>query len=512
MPKIGEAMAVGTVVTWHRRDGEHIEAGELLVTIETDKATQDLDAPATGTLHIEVFEGAEVSVGAIIGAIGDGPLTDVGAELAVTRGTGDQSSPDGGTSGATISPLLASPKARRLAAELGVDLGAVKASNADGMISAEDVQEAAAAGEIRAVREYRALTGTRRTMAHRVAEAWRSIPHIVQMTDVDATGLLAVRETLRPGISDLTINDIVLHVAGTTLITYPDLNARLDDGDRLVLYEGVDIGFAVDAPQGLVVPVIRGADGLTMAQLVTERKRLVEASLAGLLKPTDMGSASLTVSNLGMFGVAFGTPIINMRESILVFVGVIEDRPAVVDGALAVRPSLTLSIAYDHRIVDGVTASRYTKGLRDGLEALKMPTDTASLPERQLEFRSDGYEYTVSLRSRHQQWLMDEPEGLGGVNRGPDPVSALLGAIAACLTISLKALARKRGIPVQQITGRISANTGQIRQIALNLSVSTPTSPDTVAELLEPAKKACYVSNLLRSDIAFIVDMQVLAT
>ena len=149
----------------------------------------------------------------------------------------------------------------------------------------------------------------------------------------------------------------------------PDLNGTVEE-DTLVLYEGVDVGFAVDTPRGLVVPVIRRADKLSAVQVAAESHRLIEAARSGRLAPEDIGSASLTVSNLGMFGIRAGTPVINLGEPLLVFVGAVEDRPAVVNGQIVVRPLLTLSVAYDHRVADGVAAAKFTHGLKEALEAL----------------------------------------------------------------------------------------------------------------------------------------------
>ncbi len=179
-----------------------------------------------------------------------------------------------------------------------------------------------------------------------------------------------VRDKLKSEISGLTLNDLILYAAARVLAGLPDLNGTIQN-EELVLYDGVDIGFAVDSPRGLLVPMIRGADSLSITQLVTESQRLVEAARAGQLGPDDMGNASLTVSNLGMFGIRAGTPVINLGEPILVFVGMVEERPVVADGQITARPMLTLSIAYDHRVADGVAASRFSQGLKQELENLE---------------------------------------------------------------------------------------------------------------------------------------------
>ncbi len=384
MPKIGQAMTEGTVVAWHCPDGAEIRQGEVLVTIETDKSTYDLDAPATGTVHILVAESEEVGVGAPLAVIGEGsvvppaspPPPSAAADRPPSAAAGSEAAP----AGRSAAPrgrdhVLASPRARRVAAERGVDLATVTPGSADGVISVQDVERAAAAAAGsglpgRRVRERRPLRGIRRASVRRVSSAWQSIPHIVQMVDVDATGLKQAQAAERERVRNLTINDLILRAAAETMGANPDLNAGIDNSDTLVLYERVDVGCATETPRGLVVPVIRNAEELALSELVAERERLVAAARDGRLDPADVGDASLTVSNLGMFGVAFGTPIINLGEPLLVFVGTIEDRAVVRDGAVVARPMLTLSIAYDHRIADGVPASRFTQGLRQNLEGL----------------------------------------------------------------------------------------------------------------------------------------------
>src|SRR5262249_1669282 len=158
--------------------------------------------------------------------------------------------------------------------------------------------------------------------------------------------------------------------------------------------------------------------------------------------PENIGNASLTVSNLGMFGIHFGTPVINLGESILVFVGAVEDRPVVIDGQIVIRPMLTLSIAYDHRLADGVAASQFTRGLKGRLQTLDSPTQRPApstrlatpgseeaLAHRELRSSSDGADYTVHVRSSNREWTLDEPVSDGGADQGPDPVSAFLGAL-----------------------------------------------------------------------------------
>jgi len=524
MPKLGQAMTEGVVVRWHRKDGERVTTGELLVTVETDKATYDLEATAGGTLHVVVQEGEEVPIHTVIAEIGSAPVrTDTVSAPPVAEPVVQH------RSASRPGRVLASPKAKRLAAERGIDLSTLTPSSADGVISATDVERAAenavadqqpaVAARVaprRTERERRALTGIRKAAARRVQAAWQTIPHIVQMIDVDASALQAVRERLRADLSELTLNDLILSAAARVLAGLPDLNGTVEN-EELILYDGVDIGFAVDSPRGLLVPVIRRADGLSIISLVRERQRLVEAARAGQLQSADMGQASLTVSNLGMFGIRAGTPVINLGEPILVFVGTVEERPVVHGGQIIVRPMLTLSIAYDHRVADGVAASRLSQGLKEALEELESTVESQKpealqsqepLGKREVRSVSAGDRYAVQVRSYSHVWSLDEPASDGGEETGPDPVTAFLGALLSCLTIAFKAAARRRKIAIERIEGHAQAPPkGQVKEIALTLAVRSAASEQDLQILLERAKRGCYVSGLLKPDIRLTVEL-----
>ncbi len=540
MPKIGQAMSEGIILQWHKQDGAHVNQGEVILTIETDKATYELEAQASGVLHILIGEGHEVKVGTIIGSIGDGSqpatvATPSTASPSVASVAEPTKTPTRGKK------VLASPKAKQLAAEHGIDLATLTPSSADGVISASDVEQAIAAKPAdvpalhsptpasgKAVRTQRQLVGMRKTAARRLQEAWRTIPHIVQMVDIDATALRTTRATLRQELPTLTVNDLLLHAAAQVLAGLPDLNGMVEE-ETLTLYDGVDIGFAVDSPRGLVVPVIRRAETLSLAQVATESQRLIEAARAGRLKPEDMGGASLTVSNLGMFGVAFGTPVINLGESILVFVGAVEDRPVVRDGQIVVRPMLTLSIAYDHRLADGVVASQFTRGLKETLESLaaqqnSVPSTQSSalnpqpptfstqeaLAKREVRSISEGDGYVVHAQSRTHQWTLDEPIEDGGTNLGPTPVDAFLGALLSCMTIAFKAAAKRRNVAISRLVGRVQATPrGHLKAITMTLEVWSAASDAEVRALLDVAKRGCYVSGVLKPEIDFAVELRV---
>ena len=513
MPKIGQAMTHGTVIEWHLKEGQRIDKDALLVTIETDKASYDLDAPASGRLHIYVGQDQEVAVGTVLAEIGDAARRAPAPPPPVT-------SPARTAHTAPRSKrVLASPKAKRLAAEHGLELALLTPSSPDGILSAADVERALAAAPAPAdaaaagpVGERRRLTGIRKTAARRVQQAWQTIPHIVQMVDVDATGLLSTRSRLRDEAPGLSLNDVILHTAAGVLARHPDLNVRLEN-DMLVSHDRVDIGFAVDSPRGLLVPVIRRADQRSVGELVAESQRLIAATRSGRLGSDDMGQASLTVSNLGMYGIRFGTPVINLGEPILIFVGAVEDRPLALDGQLVIRPTLTLSIAYDHRVADGVVAAGFTQGLKRALEELSSAhpdKPQAALDRREIRTVSDGDGYTVHVRSQNHVWTLDEPTDDGGSDTGPDPVSAFLGALMSCLTIALRATARRRKVAIERIEGHVRANpTGQVKDIRLTLEVWTPADEEQLRALLEPATRSCYVSRMLKPELDYRLELSV---
>ena len=536
MPKLGQAMTEGTVLQWHKQDGEQVRQGEILVTIETDKATYDLEAHAGGTLRIYVGEGQEVKVGTVIGEIGDGQGRVMSAAPVVAPASPSVSAPT--PKAPARKRILASPKAKQLAAEHGIELATLTPSGADGIISADDVQKAivekdkalqplvqgvaAAPSRIpligRGVRERRKLTGIRKTSARRLQEAWQTIPHIVQMVDVDAAALREARAALRAEIPSLTINDLILYAAVQVMAGLPELNGAIE-GEELVLYDGVDIGFAVDTPRGLMAPVIRNAATLSVAQLAAESQRLIEAARSGRLGPEHLGAASVTVSNLGMFGVQFGTPVINLGEPVLVFVGALEDRPVARDGQVVIRPMVTLSIGYDHRVADGVAASRFTRGLKESLESsvqrlaselrFLTPNLQTELNEREVVVVSDGDGYAVQVRGRAHQWVLDEAVADGGTDAGPTPVEAFLGALLSCLTISFKAAARRRKIHITKLEGHARANPGRIKTMTIKLDVWSPDPEDNIRALLDTAKRGCYVSGVLKPEIDFQVELTV---
>jgi pyruvate dehydrogenase E2 component (dihydrolipoamide acetyltransferase) len=393
MPRLGHSMTEGTVVAWLARPGDRVQAGQIVLTIETDKAEYEVEAPVDGLLAEPlVAETRTAAVGAVLGwvlepgeARPDVPVGPGGAPVSQSREA--SAAPASGVGGR----VRASPKARRLAERLGVELTAVAASGPDGLVTEADVERAAqkppgggapAANEWkgRVVRERRRLAPIRRTTARRLADAWASVPHIVQMIDVDMEEARRLRGRWKAEGGEgaaISYNDLIVKASALALAEHPDLNAAVD-GDELVVFDRVNAGIAVDTPRGLVVPVVQSADRTSLLAISREARRLAEKARGDGLDPEDFGTGTFTVSNLGSFGIRAGTPVVNPPEAMLVFVGAVEDRPVVRNGAIEVRPVMTLSIAYDHRVADGAAAARVTARVRELLES---PAAWAETPE-----------------------------------------------------------------------------------------------------------------------------------
>ena len=383
MPRVGHSMTEGTLVAWLAKPGESVQAGQIVLTIETDKAEYEVEAPADGLLAEPLVAEAETaSVGAVLGWVlepGESRPASTSARVGPAAGARPKVPPP--ATEAARGRVRASPKARRLAQERGVDLSTLTGSGPEGLVTEADV-ERAVKGEIapaggssgdwlrRPVRERRRQAPIRRTTARRMTEAWTTVPHIVQMIDVDMEAVRRLRSRWKESGGEaaaVTYNDFIVKAAAAALAEHPELNAAVD-GDDLVVFAAVNAGIAVDTERGLVVPVVRDADRLPLLALSQAARRLAEKARATGLDAEDFGFGTFTVSNLGGFGIRCGTPVLNPPEAMLVFVGAVEARPVVRDGAIVARATATLSIAYDHRVADGAGAARVSARIRDLLE------------------------------------------------------------------------------------------------------------------------------------------------
>lgn len=364
VPRVGQSMTEAEVRAWLVEPGTAVRGGDALLVIETDKAEFEIESPGDGVLGPHLAQ--------------TGQVLPVGALLAHVLAPGEQPTP----AESRTERGRASPRARKLAAERGVDLSALAGSGPGGLITSDDIERAAAstapvapAWQGRPVRARRALSALERSAARRLAGSWHQAPHFVQMVDADLGAAAQLRARWRAAggaLAAVTWNDLAVAALARALTRHPELNAAID-GDELVIFDAINVGIAVDTPRGLAVPVLRGADRLSLEALARRSRGLIERARSGGLAPDELQGGTATVSNLGAWGIRAGTPVLNPPESVLLFLGAIEPRPAVVDGALAIRTRCTLSLAFDHRATDGARAAALTnavRGLLEGPEAL----------------------------------------------------------------------------------------------------------------------------------------------
>ncbi len=375
MPALGVAQETGKVLKWLRGEGDEVEEGAPLLEIETDKVTVEVEAPASGTLAgIRFAEGSDVPVGHVVALIlATGEEAPAAAPAAVEpREQAPVSAATGGNGSRSTARRagrpLASPKARRIAKERGVDVTSLTGSGPRGAVLAADVEgagAAAAAGPPQAV-EVGAIW---QRMAERTTQAWQTAPHFYLSRDVDAGRLDAWRDGARrrAGYERLTHTDLLVKVAAAALRRHPRVNAAWRDGG-IAGNDDVNVGVAVAVDDGLVVPVVHGADVLELRAVVERRVELVDAARAGKLRPDDVGAATFTISNLGMYGVDAFAAILNAPQAAILAVGRIANRVVPVDGRPEIRPMCTLTVSFDHRVVDGARGALFLETLAELIE------------------------------------------------------------------------------------------------------------------------------------------------
>ncbi|HSK15752.1 MAG TPA: dihydrolipoamide acetyltransferase family protein [Gaiellaceae bacterium] len=369
LPDLGEGVAEGEIARWLVEEGGRVEEDDPLVEIQTDKTTVEIPSPASGTVaKILVAEGDLVPVGTPLvridsedGAAAAG-LVEEAAEEAPAPTAPKPAAPQ------RAQKAKATPLVRRIAAELGVDLDGVEGSGPGRRITEEDVRAAAAgapaAAEEGARRE--PLRGVRRLIAQHLTTSHREVPAVTVVEECDFTALSEAR-----GERSYVPYLIQATVAG--LREFPELNAALA-GEEIVYWERYDIGVAVQTDEGLVVPVVRGADGLSLDALEAEARRLAEGARAGTLAPEELRGSTFTVTSAGRLGGLFATPLVNHPEVGILGLHRIAERPAVVEGEIAVRRIGWLACTFDHRVVDGARASAFLLTVIERLEHPEEPT------------------------------------------------------------------------------------------------------------------------------------------
>ena len=387
LPRLGQGMESGVVVKWLKNEGEPVEKGEPLYELDTDKVTQEVESPISGVLlKIALAEG-EAAVGTTIAYVGEqGEQVPETATVATSVAPPPEPEPEAVSETAAPLPAAsldgsepdgrkkASPLARRLARERGIDLGGMTGSGPDGRIVAEDVKRAAAVsaldGAVPGQVERVPLTNIRRTIARRLSEAWQA-PAFQLTTSADMSEVLAMRARLReraePGEHPASIADFLTRACAQALIRYPGVNA-LWLGNAIEIHHSVDIGIATATDRGLIVPVLRGCEYKNLSELALARRDLVSRTLESTIELEELEGGTFTISNLGTFDVEQFIAVLNPPQVAIIAAGAIVERPFARAGAVEIAPVLTLTLTCDHRAVDGSVAAEFLAAVKGFLE------------------------------------------------------------------------------------------------------------------------------------------------
>jgi len=393
MPALEMAQETGKLIAWRKKEGDRVTKGEPLLEIETDKAVVEVEAPADGILAgIKAVAGADIPVGQTIAWIvapGETPpVESESAAPAARAGSHTKAEPSHvaapqDVSSAPAPPYSAkiSPKARRLAKELGVDLATVRASGPGGEILASDVQAAAAAPAASSADEKQSgkievPSSLGRIMAERTTQSWTTVPHFFVTREIEATALNEYRERVVAEIEGshqirITHTDLLVALTARVLLKHPRLNASWS-AEGIRLHDHVHMGIAIAVNDGVVAAVVPNAHRASLAEIAIQRRDVAERARAGKLRPADIADATFTISNLGMYQVDQFSAIITPPQAAILAVGGIVDRVVAVNGQPAVRPVITLTVSCDHRVADGARAALF---LADLAEAMREPAN-----------------------------------------------------------------------------------------------------------------------------------------
>ena len=414
MPSLGHTMEKGKIIEWLKHEGDPIAKGEPLVVIETDKVITEVESPADGVvLRIVVPSEEERPIGALLAVLGAQGEQVSEVELQQMLGPAAVHAPATPAPVATPAPMVApradaaardggerlkiSPIARKLADELGLDASTMQGTGPGGRITKDDVLRVAEAAKTAApayqqpaaiapapargrlgVSSTIPLRGMRGRVAERMFQSWNTIPRVTEVMQVDMSATVAFREAMlgqweqQYGLR-ISLNDMITKAVAMALRRQPRLNATLVD-QEVRLHDSVNVGIAVNLDEGLIVPVIFNADQKDLGQIAREGRDLAEKARAGRLQLDEISDGTFTITNLGTTGIELFTPIINPPQVAILGVGMVQRRPIVVGDALAIRPSVYLSLVFDHRAVDGVPAANF---LQEVKRLLEKPQDYA---------------------------------------------------------------------------------------------------------------------------------------
>ena len=414
MPKLSDTMTEGRLISWKKSVGEKVERGDILAEVETDKANMELESFTSGILlETRVKAGDMAPVGtviAIVGEVGEPEKKGVPSPMETEK---PQSEPVGDVrekerlpepektavepAGEQAEAEKASPMVRRLAREREIDLKLVNGSGPDGRILREDVElflkEKQVKAEVQVEDEKQVkvqvkvegktlgpepsipvvevatlpLSRMRAAIARTVSRAWREIPHFTVTVAVDMGEAEEVRRELKESGTPLSINDLIIKAAALALVKFPQVNNSFA-GDRITVNSGINIGLAVSLEEGLVIPVIKGCEGLSLKKIAGRSRELVERAKNGKISEAEIGGGTFSISNLGMFGVEEFMAVIQPPQGAILAIGAVRDEAVVRNGLIAAARIMRVTLSADHRLIDGAYAARFLQELKRVLE------------------------------------------------------------------------------------------------------------------------------------------------
>jgi pyruvate dehydrogenase E2 component (dihydrolipoamide acetyltransferase) len=389
-PDVGEGITEGEIVRWLVKEGDEIKADQAIAEIETDKAIVEMPSPYAGTvLKLHFKEKDIVKVGAVLITVGEkGEAVSEAAPAPTVQPAEIAAAAAARPTSVEAGAPLATPKIRKLAREIGVDLQSIRGTGPQGRITEEDVraakEKAGQAPARPAIKvktkfdfygsiEHLPLRGVRRATAKRMAESVSKAAHVTHFDEADATALGKVREQMKPEAAakniKLTYLPFIVKALIAALKLHPILNASLDDQEEeIIIKKYYSIGIAVDIPDGLIVPVVKAADQKSVFDLAEEIQNLAEAARARSLDLADLKGGTFSVTNVGMIGGEAATPIINYPEVAILATMKIIDRVRAEHGRVIVKKTLPLCLSFDHRVIDGAEAARFMNDLKKTLE------------------------------------------------------------------------------------------------------------------------------------------------
>lgn len=378
IPDFGATGGDVTLEKWLVGKGEAVKTGQALYVVATDKATVEVEAYRDGVIHtILVQPGETIPLGTVVALLADS--IDEASEFVEDKPVRDIPIPEPGISHLSVNQsgdrILASPLARRIAREENVSLELINGSGSKGQILKRDVIAAISARETSSSPievQSKPLSPMRKVIAERTTMSKSRIPHFYTTTTIDMQAVIELRRQalelaeLRE-LSKPTINDLCIRATALTLREFPELNARFV-GDRINIYQDINIGLVIGLTEGMLIPVIQQADQYDLYSLSAATQQIRQRAETGQLRESDMGKGTFTVSNLGMYEIDSFTAVINPPEVGILALGQIKEQPTVVDGKFAVRPLMIATLSVDHRVVDGIVAARFLTAIKHILE------------------------------------------------------------------------------------------------------------------------------------------------